>query len=57
MVRGSLHRFQEPRGEEASGGPAGGHAGRRQAVGQEADRLPGRHLPGGTRRLGARHHG
>lgn len=57
VVRGSLHCFQEPRGEEAARGPAGGHTGSPLPLGQEADGLPGGHFTGREGHLGARHHG
>lgn len=57
MVRGGLHRLQEPRGEEAAGGPAGVAAGFQKPLGQEADGLPGGHVAGRARRVDARPHG
>lgn len=57
MVRGGLHRLQEPRGEEATGGPAGVGAGVHALLGQEADGLPGGHVAGRARHVDARHHG
>lgn len=57
MVRRSLDRLQEPRGEETPGGPAGDGARGGQPLGQEADGVPRRHLTGREGRLGARHHG
>lgn len=53
VVRGSVHPFQEPRGEEAARGAAGGHAGSRSLLGQETDSLPSRYITGRKGHLGA----
>lgn len=57
VVRGGLHCFPAPCGEEAYGGPAGGSTGSHYPLGEEADCLPSWHFPGRKGHLGAWHHG